>query len=409
MKSRIKIVLIMAAAMSLIAASVPAYAKVITYTPTSTSTKTVEERVTSVSTNSSKEVEAYGPGYQLQNTEEQVIEEETAAFTGPSVKKVTLTETYHELYDTYEEGISDTYFLYTNVSNGGLTHEPVMIDIPANVDFSMEKDGVPYSYTSGQYVQEKGTYVLRITAIENPDLPFSEQTEYQAVFRFRIQDEPPKTEESADVEQINNPYDAMVDISELIQKETLPKNTEAVVEETMPDETKTVEETEAVTEAETTPEATTESVETSLTEEAVEESAAEQETDTSVLREQSFNTETGIYTIKLENGKQLMINVEDNYKGPGPVQFAVAEEDLPLTSLYRGDEKITMNSNSRTVTENGKYTIAMSDENGTISTVVFTIPYQLNFYGILAIGLIILVIAGVVAFVVLTKKNFKVR
>lgn len=405
MKSRKKLVLAMTIAMSLSAVTVPAYAKVITYTPTAASTTTVEERVMSVTSKSSKEVESYGPGYQ----EEQVIEEETIAFTGPSTKKVTLSETYHELYDTYEESISDTYFIYTNVSNGGLTHEPVMIDIPANVDFSMEKDGVPYSYKSGQYVSEKGTYVLRLTAIENSDLPFSEQTEYQAVFRFRIQDEPPKTEEFTESDLNVNSYDAMVDISGLIQEETLPKNTEAVVEETLPEETKTVKETEPVTEAETTPEETTEIAETSPVEVSVEESAAETETETAVLREQSFNAEMGIYTIKLENGKQLMINVEDNYKGSGPVQFAVAEEDLPLTSLYRGSEQITMNSNSCTVKENGKYTIMISNDEGTVSTVAFTIPYQLNFYGILAIVLIVLVIAGLIVFVVLTKKNFKVR
>lgn len=407
-----KFVLLLMVAVFSGALSMSAYAKVITYESGSTAIKTTAEKTGSVSTKNSKTTESYGPGYVAPSEAEIEIEEENVTFQGPFVKKVSLYETYHELYDTYEESIADTYFLYANVSNGGLTHEPVSIDIPANVEYTMERDGIPIPYVSKQFVSEKGTYVLRLTAIENPDLPFSEQTEYQAVFRFRIQDEPPET--AAETNGEGNSYagstsgsiwdndtlevipsDMQVDISELLD-ETTKSETEAVVVETTPAETETI------------PEETTQ-VETSAVIETEAEETSERETLVSGTRQQTFDPETGLYTIVLENGMKMMINVEDGYKGEGPVQFTVAEEDLSMTALYRGSERITLNKNSRTITEHGKYQIAMANEAGEISSVLVTIPYQMNFYAVLAIALCVLVVVGLGVFVIVTKKNFKIR
>ncbi len=420
MKISKKFVLLLMVAVLSGALSMSAYAKVITYASGNTATKMATEKTGAVSSKNSKTTESYGPGYVSQSEAEIEIEEENVTFQGPSVKKVSLYETYYELYDTYEESIADTYFLYANVSNGGLTHEPVSIDIPANVEYTMEKDGIPIPYVSKQLVGEKGTYVLRLTAIEDPGLPFSEQTEYQAVFRFRIQDEPPETEEETNAEEIsyggstsgsiwdNNaldmiPSDMQVDISKLID-DTTQAETEAVVVETTPAETEEEipEETETVQE-ETTPVETSESIETDAEETLVSETIA------SGTRQQTFDPETGFYTIVLENGMKMMTNVEDGYKGEGPIQFTVAEEDLSMTALYRGSERITLNKNSRTITEHGKYQIAMANEDGEISSIVVTIPYQMNFYAVLAIVLCVLVVVGLGVFVIVTKKNFKIR
>lgn len=416
MKISRKFVLLLMVAILSLALSISAYAKVITYTPDNTATKTTTERTVSVSSKSVKGSNNSGPG-----AEPTIQMEEEVVFTGPSVKKVSLSETYHELYDTYEEAIADTYFLYANVSNGGLTHEPVAVDIPANVEYSMEKDGLPVSYVSRQFVSEKGTYVLRLTAVEDPNLPFSEQTEYQALFRFRIQDEPPKAAEETtsvssgstggaiwDNPAINViPSDVQVDVSKLLE-ETTQAETEAVVVETTPAETPA--ETETVPE-ETTPVETSAAIETEAveTEPAKTEPTAESSAAASGTRQQTFHPETGLYTIVLENGMQMMINVEDGYKGEGPVEFTVAEEDLSMTALYRGNDRITLNNNSRTITDHGKYKIAMTDEDGVISYVQVTIPYQMNFYAVLAVVLCALVIVGVVVFIIITKKNFKIR
>lgn len=117
---------------------------------------------------------------------------------GPAVKTVSLSENYHEEYGVYEESLNDQYFLYSNVSNGGITDRPVTVDIPANVAYIMEMDGREIPYTSGQPVGGRGTYVLRLSVVANPTAPLSKQEEYHATFRFRIQEKLPDSEREDD-------------------------------------------------------------------------------------------------------------------------------------------------------------------------------------------------------------------
>lgn len=110
------------------------------------------------------------------------------AVTGPSVKEFSLSETYHEDYEVYEESMGDIYFFYASVANGGITDKPVTIDIPRDLSFTMEKDGEEIAYQSGQLIGERGAYTLRLQGGVDPTAAFSEQTVYKAVFRFRIQE-----------------------------------------------------------------------------------------------------------------------------------------------------------------------------------------------------------------------------
>ena len=131
-----------------------------------------------------------GPGAKAQVQEEDG--EEDLALGVPSVTEVALKEKYHEAYKVYEESMEDRFFFYTNVANGGITDKSVILDIPQNMFVTMEKDGAFIDYTSGKAVSGYGTYVAKLTAIEDPGLPFSEQEEYRAIFRFRIQEKPPQ-------------------------------------------------------------------------------------------------------------------------------------------------------------------------------------------------------------------------
>lgn len=128
-----------------------------------------------------------GPGASSGTVE---VVEETGS-SGPRVEEVSLSETYHEEFGIYEEGISNTCFIYSNVANGGITDQPVSVDIPANVTYVMEKDGIEIPYSSGQSVGDRGSYILRLTAADQ-SAAFSEQTIYKAVFRFRIQEKLPQ-------------------------------------------------------------------------------------------------------------------------------------------------------------------------------------------------------------------------
>lgn len=113
---------------------------------------------------------------------------EDSQLTGPEVKEVSVSERFHADYGVYEESFGNSQFFYATVGNGEITDGQVSIDFPANMEYVMEKDGIKVDYTSGQTLTEKGSYLLKISAVEDDSLPFSQQKIYKAVFRFRIQD-----------------------------------------------------------------------------------------------------------------------------------------------------------------------------------------------------------------------------
>lgn len=317
-----------------------------------------------------------------------VMDEDTASQSGPTVKKVTLTERYHDEYKTYEESMADVFFLYTNVGNGGLTDQPVTIDIPANVTYTIEKDGALWEYTAGQAITERGTYVLKLTGVENPELPLSRQTEYQAVFRFRIQEKPPaETSASTPPGTVGVNADGETVLWGNIPEWTTPEslrggntasggagasagtaaeNSETVSEgapaETQPGTAAgdisaisagtSTEPANGQTPAGTTPE--TAIGETPASVQTPEGTAAENQeavpADGSqaaapggeavplVPRTQSYNAARGVYLVTLENGRDLVSSVPEGYIGPGAVEVTVAEEDEANVLLYRNDE-----------------------------------------------------------------------
>lgn len=304
-----------------------------------------------------EEIKKLGPSYEAalkeyieeaaQNTvqdlgvavQEAIEEEKKTGFTGPSVKEVELTQIYHEAYKTYELSMAGQYFLYSNVANGGMTHEPVMIDIPANVTYIMEKDGLPYEYISQQYISEKGTYVMKLMGIENKDAPLSEQKEYQAMFRFRIQD-PPLMEETLEAveeaaKETVNPLWGDTYISTEI-----PVLAPSEIEKDSDKETKPMEET----------------TDTEIPSD--EDLADVPESNVLVEREQDYDRTTGNYTVTLENGKQLTTSVPEGYVGSDSVYLKVSDGDVITTTLYKNDEKIEF-VNGESITENGRYRVEM--------------------------------------------------
>lgn len=116
----------------------------------------------------------------------QAASEETSPLAGPRIHEVSMGEQYHSDYDLYEHSIDGKYFIYSNVSNGGITDKPVYVEIPVDVFCTAEKDGVPMGYVSGQMLSARGTYVMRLTAVYDKNVPLSQQEEYRTVFRFRI-------------------------------------------------------------------------------------------------------------------------------------------------------------------------------------------------------------------------------
>lgn len=378
-----KIVVALAAAMFVSAVPTTAFGDVIVYSPEKASTvdsskykdSDLSETVNTVKNliESGKmkadEIEKLGPGYASALKEytqmmtenlgvglqEALEEDKNETFNGPAVTKVELNQVYHDEYKTYELSMAGQYFLYSNIGNGGMTHEPVTIDIPANVIYTVEKDGLPYEYVSQQYVSEKGTYVMKLVAIEDKNVPLSEQKEYQATFRFRITDEPPVEESETDVQnEFSGTVGSITSSSGapviVIPETTAPAETEQAVEPT--EESK-----EAVAEPESKPES---------------EPVAAPETTGPVEREQHLELATGNYIVTLENGKKLTTSVPEGYVGTGSVYLSVAEGDAVMTNLYRNDEQIEF-VNGDSVTEYGRYRV---DVDG--YSYFFTLAYEVG-------------------------------
>ena len=122
-------------------------------------------------------------------TVEQMMKRMETEPIGPSVEESSLDELFHEDYKVYEERLGDTYTIYTNVKNGGVTNRPVVIDVPKGVGASLKRDGSDVPFTSKQILEDEGSYVLNLFIGSNEDdiKNFASQTYLRAKFRFRIQ------------------------------------------------------------------------------------------------------------------------------------------------------------------------------------------------------------------------------
>ena len=306
-----------------------------------------------------------GPGAEIWNEEDAELPERMMELIdGPSVIQVTLQEKYHEDYKIYEESMGDEFFFYTNVSNGGITHENVILDIPQNIYCTLEKDGMILDYIPGQEISGYGTYVVRITAIENETAPFSEQTEYRAIFRFRIQEKPPEeeTEGSEGISSFSGSGISSGLGSSSTLEESLPwqLNEESDSATGEPEENpETGEGKEGIEESETFQESSEEvneeessqGIDESFDETAEsainsqEETLKQSETigvssweNSYKPRTQVYDMDTRRYKSTFENGRTLVSNIPEGYIGPGAVELSISEG--AQIHLYCNDEQI---------------------------------------------------------------------
>lgn len=153
------------------------------------------------------EVEVFqnGPGAETEATvleETEPVESQQEAFEEEIItREVGITEKFHSEFDLYEGSIQDKYFFYSNISNGGITSEPVYFELPAELQVLAEKDGASVAYTSGQELRESGNYLIHFTASEQVDE--RRRIDYKAVFRFKIQEKAkePSSDGETEVEE----------------------------------------------------------------------------------------------------------------------------------------------------------------------------------------------------------------
>ena len=259
----------------------------------------------------------YGPGMAdvYKDSLPGIIDDSPNGDFGPKVEVISLSEKYYEEYECYSEGFSGAAFIYSNVSNDGMTDKSVYVDIPANVSYKLEKDGVEIPYESKTYLSEHGSYRFQMEVVKNPDDPVSEQTIYRGVFNFRIATKTnPKTTGTGTSGSWLSPTNIITPPVTVPETEPVPAETTAeakiVFEEDEEDE-----ETELKIEEET--------------ENAPEEPDVPEEHS----HELSYDTAGGFYTKTFEDGTFFSANVASGV----PVNYAV---EIDASGLPGGAESI---------------------------------------------------------------------
>ncbi len=302
-----------------------------------------------------------GPGSSISMAEEELPAE-------LAVEQMTLSERYHDEYKVYEESLGGLFFFFSSVANGGITHEAVTLDIPANLTYTVQKDGLPWTWTQGQKISDYGTYVMKLTGVEDSSVPLSEQKEYKAVFRFRIQEKPPEPESAA---EIAGSYLAEAAGALPTVRETEPAGQSDVRENTADqEEPETSAEPEAAEDAapsgeseaseEVNPSESSEETETSEGDQKTEDTVWAEQKEPGIPRVQEYDRSSNQYLVTLENGSQLVSNIPEGYAGPMSVQITVAEEDAESVRAFCNDQEMEyVRGNS--FMEPGQYRVEMGD------------------------------------------------
>lgn len=302
------------------------------------------EEETPVSTSSEK---AYGPGLEAERTEKK--EEDI-----PLVQKERLKETYHEEFGVYEENLADTYFIYSNVANGGITDQAVYLDLPRGVTCILEKDGETVPYISSQALGETGAYVMKLTAPSDPGSGGAEPVSYQAVFRFRIQPKLEKKEEEegmGSIERIQTFWESAEEIQES-QNETENEKPLPFMDET----------------GALNPDAVDALIEDEIQEENAGEEAPQADPATGLS--ETYEEELGLFRETLITGSYFYTNVPNGMITNSGVMLDLGEE-LDISVLKDGE--LYEYGKGNQFLEPGSYTVYISE-----GGIDYTVSYSEN-------------------------------
>lgn len=117
-----------------------------------------------------------------------------------------------------------------------------------------------------------------------------------------------------------------------------------------------------------------------------------------------------------ESGEVLEVVLRKDTEAPqvtvnirgGTAQIQYISDDIEKVTLEK-DGEIQEGFAGYTIDSPGAYRLTAVDEAGNASSTEFTLKYQVNMYGIVAVVLVILLIAGGAVFVIHVKKTVRVR
>lgn len=100
------------------------------------------------------------------------------------------------------------------------------------------------------------------------------------------------------------------------------------------------------------------------------------------------------------------LNEKNEAHGPVDISDIEVEEDFGIRILFEGEEEVPY---QRVLTNAGSYEITVADAAGNLNTYAFEIRMYLNISSIAFILLLLASIAGIVAYLIISKKKLKVR
>ena len=278
---------------------------------------------------------------------------------GPQVEDVSLSERHHEDFGVYEEDMGNRYFLYATVENGGITDQPVSVDIPAGLTFVMEKDGEALEYEAGMTFDEAGSYMIYPS--QGTTVYLGEYgTDKRPMFHFRIVSGPIR-----DMGIYNAPQGYE------IGRITLDG--------------------EAVTEG-------------------LDESgswcylAEDGEYEILLSHEEDMTSDLNVTIVRDSTQPRFLVSVEDS-----TAYFQYQSDDIAYCRLYRGDELVSDGQIPAMVSGSGTYRLEAYDEAGNMAYSEFEIDFHFNTGAIVVIVLVIALIVGLVVFLRRTRRQIKVR
>ncbi len=279
-----------------------------------------------------------------------------------------IKETYISAYRLYEQVMYDQIVFYTNISNGNITSNPVVIELPSELETIFEKDGTEIKFTSKAEIKAVGSYSLTVIAKGEDILGGEKNDRYYGLFRFRIM------ESSAIV-----PPDAGIDVNDWEQDDppvytamTLPPE-EPTPDETIEEQTSESPETvEATTDSDSSsqPESTSSSTSANVTSQMT--AASGTGTTTGTPSEMPVGDKTLILQsatdmsilLTTTAGTQINTNIPRDMITTSAVKFKFATN--VQHKLYKDGTLVNGYIPSSNITEAGKYKLFIYDGSGTL-------------------------------------------
>ena len=296
---------------------------------------------------------------ELLNEEAETETETESTVQEPEVKKpegADLGSSYDNSSGYYTNTLRTGETFLTNVPNGTITNDPVIIQESTGLEYRAFRNGAEFEeFAPGQGVNEDGSYAIYISKPDDEDFlrayPFG-----NPAFRFRI-----VRGYVSDIGIITAPYGVSVrnvryngldaDDSVFIDERTVHVDRNGDYEITFDD--------------------------------------------ASGSRELAFtlDTEQPVFTVAVE---------------PNLATVKYYSNDVTRCVLYRGEKVISDPQIVDSVTKSGKYRLVVFDAAGNSSESEFSVRYRINAAAVIAILAVIGIIAGVLIYVLRMKKNVKV-